>query len=130
MPHSLSYQVAPDLYLNRLVLDDVDVPVAAPTCHNCVLVVDCSGSMRYDLDKVRAMIKTRIVSHLREGDTLSLVWFSGRGEHGPILEAATIATMQDLARVTQVVDRWLQPHGLTGFVDPLREVGQLIDRVS
>ena len=51
----------------------VEVPV------NHIFVIDCSGSMSYDLPKIRKQLKNKLPSLLKQDDTVSLVWFSGKG---------------------------------------------------
>lgn len=125
-----SYKVSDTLYLVRQELDgkapkkQVDAPV------NHVAVIDCSGSMSYDLPKIREQLKKKLPKLLREKDTVSLVWFSGRGEFGTLLEAEPVATLADLKDVNQAIDRWLKPVGLTGFKEPMEEVARLVERVG
>ena len=60
----------------------VDVPAGqtpvATKAHR-VFVIDCSGSMTYDLPQLRQELKQRLPILTEEGDLVSLVWFSGRG---------------------------------------------------
>lgn len=119
-------KIAEGLFLERL-------PVAggrfsAPTTVHHVAVVDCSGSMYGELPALREQLKTELKSLLREGDLLSVLWFSGRGESGVLLEAERVATLVDLQRVHAAIDRWLRPIGLTGFKEPLLEVKALLGR--
>jgi hypothetical protein len=86
--------------------------------------------MSSDLVPLRAALKAKLPSLVKEGDTISIVWFSGRGEFGPLLEGETVTTLKDLARVNGLIDRWLQPQGLTGFKEPIAAVGELMDRIA
>jgi len=124
-----SYKVSNNLYINSLRVGSAPKK-SAPTSINHIVVVDCSGSMYGQLDKLRAHVKAKVPTLVREGDTLSLVWFSGRGEFGPILEGASVATLRDLTKINTAIDRWLQPHGLTGFKEPLEEVTRMIGRIQ
>jgi Mg-chelatase subunit ChlD len=45
---------------------------------NHVFVVDVSGSMSWDLPKIRTQLKNKLSNLMKEGDTISIVWFSGR----------------------------------------------------
>jgi Mg-chelatase subunit ChlD len=128
MKNVSSYKITDTLYLNNLFIDTARP--AAPTSVNHIAIVDCSGSMYGELDKLRASLKAKLPKLLREGDTLSLIWFSGRGQFGPILEGETIASLRDLANVNRVIDLWLRPQGLTGFKEPLDEAVKMITRVS
>lgn len=126
-----SYQVAEKLYLVEQRLSKGGAPpnkVEVPTNH--IAVIDCSGSMWNDLPRIREQLKKRLPKLLKEKDTISLVWFSGRGEFGTLLEAEPVATLADLKDVNTAIDRWIKPIGLTGFKEPLEEVSKLIQRVG
>ena len=99
----------------------VEVPV------NHVFVIDCSGSMHYDLPKIRIQLKNKLPSLLKQNDTVSLVWFSGKGEFGKLVEKVKVNDLNDLNRLNTAIDRWLQPMGCTGFVEPLHSVRELCD---
>lgn len=99
-----------------------------PTNH--IVCLDCSGSMSMELPKMREQLKRKVPKLLRAQDTLSIIWFSGRNEYGTLLEAEPVATLTDLKTVEEAIDRWLRPIGLTGFKQPLEEVGKLTERVS
>jgi hypothetical protein len=103
-------------------------PVDVPTNHVCV--IDCSGSMSWDLPKIREHLKRRIRTLFGQKDTLSIIWFSGRGQFGTLLEAEPVATLTDLKAVEASIDRWLKPIGLTGFKEPLEEAAKLVQRVA
>jgi hypothetical protein len=79
-------------------------PVDVPTNHVCV--IDCSGSMSWDLPKIREHLKRRIRTLFGQKDTLSIIWFSGRGQFGTLLEAEPVATLTDLKAVEASIDRW------------------------
>jgi hypothetical protein len=83
-----------------------------------------------ELPKIREQLKKRLPKLLKEKDTISIVWFSGRGEFGTLLEAEPVATLADLKEVNAAIDRWIKSIGLTGFKEPLEEVSKLIDRVG
>lgn len=132
---SREVSAAPPIHLHRLDIpgdpgDPSHIPTLVPSCVNHVAVIDCSGSMSSDLVRLRAALQAKLPSLVKEGDTVSLLWFSGRGEFGPLLEGETVTTLRDLARINGLIDRWLRPQGLTGFKEPIVAVGELIDRVS
>lgn len=103
-------------------------PPPSPTNH--LAVIDCSGSMAGDLPKLRAQLKSKLVKLLGPKDTLSIVWFSGKGEFGTLLEVEPIAGLKDLTAAHAAIDRWLRPVGMTGFKEPLEEVTRLIKRTT
>lgn len=104
------------------------IPVPQPTNH--IVVVDCSGSMTGDLPKLRTHLKSKLVTLLRTDDTLTVIWFSGKGEFGVLVEGQKAATAKDLKGFHDAIDRWLRPIGLTGFKEPLEEVAKVIKRVK
>lgn len=104
------------------------VPAPIPVDH--IAVIDCSGSMAYDLPKIREQLKARLPKLLREGDTLSILWFSSRGEHGVLMEGEPVATLKDLKSVNERIDRWLKPIAMTGFKEPLIEAAEVARRVA
>jgi von Willebrand factor type A domain len=125
-----SYAVSDSLYLTSVPVSGKEPakPKEVPTNH--LAVIDCSGSMAYDLPKIREQLKKKLPKLLREKDTISIIWFSGRGQFGTLLEAEPVATLTDLKDVEQAIDRWLRPTGMTGFKEPLEEVPNLVARVS
>ena len=126
---TISHQVSALLYLVRQECGGAFPKAAAPAPQNHICVVDCSGSMWGDLPKLRADLKKKLPTLLREGDTLSLVWFSGRSEFGVLFEGESVAKPTDLKRIEQAIDRWLKPCSLTGFVEPLAEVSMMTKRL-
>lgn len=99
-----------------------------PTNH--ILVIDCSGSMSYDLPKIRQQLKNKLPSTVKENDTVSLVWFSGRGEFGCLVDRVKVNDLNDLNRLNTSIDRWLKPIGCTGFVEPLHTVEDLMKELQ
>lgn len=132
MPNATSFKVSDKLYLVRQDIPQkgkvAAKPVEVPTNH--IAVIDCSGSMWGELDRIRQQLKSRLPKLLRENDTFSIIWFSGRGQFGALLEGEPVASLTDLAQVNQAIDRWLRPQGLTGFKEPLEEVSRLVERVG
>lgn len=97
---------------------------------NHIAVVDCSGSMYGEIPKIREQLKKKLPKLIGENDTLSLIWFSGRGEFGVILEAEPVSTLKDLSDANKAIDRWLKCVGLTGFKEPLEETARLVERIK
>lgn len=118
--------------MNKLVTIAISktelVNAEIPTNH--VLVIDCSGSMCYDLPKMRQQLKNKLPAMVKENDTVSLVWFSGKGEFGRLVDRVKVNDLNDLNRLNTAIDRWLKPMGLTGFVEPLRSVADLVEEQS
>jgi hypothetical protein len=132
MPANTSFALDKKLFLVRQEIPQKSAQpakkVEPPTNH--IAIIDCSGSMYGELPKIRAQLKARLPKILKEKDTFSIIWFSGRGQFGALLEAEPVATLTDLATVNRAIDRWLQPQGLTGFKEPLEEVERLVGRVK
>lgn len=126
----ISHKVTDNLYLvvQDLPSKPVTKPVPAPVNH--ILVLDCSGSMSGELPEIRTQLKRKLPRLLGEHDTLSIVWFSGRGEFGTLLENEPVSTLADLQAVEKAIDRWLKPVGLTGFREPIEEVGRLTEKIA
>ncbi len=127
-----SYKVADKLYLVRHPVPHDKAPPAKPaeipTDH--IMIYDCSGSMSWDLPKIREQVKKKLPKMLKKEDTFSAIWFSGRGQTGILLEKEPVATLTDLAAVNKAVDRWLAPQGLTGFKDPLEKAIGLAEKLG
>ncbi len=125
------FKVADSLHLVRQTLSKGSAPakpVEVPTNH--IAVLDCSGSMAYDLPKVRQQLKLKLPKLLKPNDTISLVWFSGRGQCDILLEAEPVATLADLKDVNTAIDRWIKPVGMTGFKEPIELVSKLTERLG
>lgn len=125
-----SSKVSDSLYLVRQTIGAKAPakPVETPTNH--IAIIDCSGSMYSDIPRIREQLKKRIPKLLKEQDTLSVIWFSGRGQCGILLEAEPVATLTDLQAVNAALDRWLRTVGLTGFKEPIELVSSLVEKVS
>lgn len=102
--------------------------VIAPVDH--VIVIDISGSMYSDLPELRSQLKNKLASLVRDRDTVTIIWFSGRGQYGVLVERLEIRSVTDLSALHTAIDRFLQPQGLTGFKEPLEEVIKAIDRIG
>jgi hypothetical protein len=103
-------------------------PVPAPIHH--IIVTDISGSMYSDLPELRTHLKNKLATLVGPNDTVSLVWFSGRGQFGTIVEAMKVNGVADLSSLHTAIDRFLVPTGLTGFKEPLQEVANIVDRLK
>lgn len=101
-----------------------------PAPVNHILCIDCSGSMSGELPQIREQLKAKLPKLLGEHDTVSIVWFSGRGQFGTLLTAEPVATLADLQTVNGLIDRWLRPIGMTGFKEPLEEVSRLVEKIG
>jgi hypothetical protein len=126
-----SYEIDPRLHLVEQRLDlGRSIPKPVPQSVNHIVVIDCSGSMSGDLPQVRKQLKAKLPKILSRNDTISLIWFSGRGQFGTLIEAEPVSTLIDLQDVYKAIDRWLSPIGLTGFKEPIEEAAKVVDRVA
>lgn len=125
-----SYSIAKDLFLVDQRISRAAPPKPVETNTNHVLVFDCSGSMYNSLPEIRSQIKNKLPTLARPGDTVTIIWFSGRDQFGVLIENFKIETIADFNRFNMTVDRWLRPMGLTGFKQPLQEVGKVVTRIG
>lgn len=121
MTPTTSHKITDNLFLIRQILPRSGPPPkpAAPPPTNHIVIVDCSGSMYGELDRVKAQLKNKLATLIGPKDTMTLIWFSGRGQCGLIIEAEPVASLPDLAAVHKAIDKWLHPVGLTGFKEPI-----------
>lgn len=101
--------------------------VIIPAHHT--FIIDCSGSMSYELPQIRKDLFNKIATILKPQDAVSIIWFSGRGQYGVLLEAYSINSLTELNKVKSLIDKYLTPQGLTAFKEPLIELKELISRV-
>jgi hypothetical protein len=125
-----SFKVSDSLYLVRHVLVKGAPAKPAELPVNHIAVIDCSGSMYGELPQIREQLKKKLPKLLKEKDTISIIWFSGKGQYGTLLEAEPVATLADLKEVNAAIDRWLKPVCLTGFKEPIEEASKLIEKIG
>lgn len=125
-----SVKVNGSLFVNVFKNKDEEVVEVAPAGVNHIVAIDCSGSMSYDLPRIREQLKKKLPKVLNGKSTISIIWFSGRGQCGVLLEAEPVHTLSDLASVNSAIDRWLSPVGLTGFLSPIKEAVSLAKKVG
>jgi uncharacterized protein YegL len=95
-----------------------------------IFIIDCSGSMYSALNAIRRDMCNKLSTLLKQGDSVTLMWFSSRREYGVILEDYRINGAVNIEKARQIINQHLVARGLTAFVDPLVEAKQLIDRVN
>jgi len=125
----LSIKLSDNLYLNRIAIEGYETQ-PAPSAVNHIIIIDCSGSMASELPQIRQQLKSKLPKLLGPKDTVSIIWFSGKGQYGVLVEGEPVATLADLNSMNKAIDRWLQPIGLTGFVEPLDETSNVMKRVE
>lgn len=122
-------QISSNLYLTRYTVTKQNMAVEKPSKVNRFMVIDVSGSMWDELPKMREHLKKNLARFAGPEDTVSIIWFSGKGEYGVLIEGEPVRTLADLAQVNKSIDRWLVPVSLTGFKEPLLEVAKVQKRV-
>ena len=113
--------------VSQEVNSTVTVEVAKKTNH--IAVIDVSGSMSGDLQQIRTQLKNKLSNLMKEGDTISIVWFSGSREAGILKEEVEVKSLKTLSDLNDAIDKWLRPVGLTAFLKPLQLVKELIGRI-
>lgn len=106
-----------------------DKVVDTPKSVNHIVVIDVSYSMYYDLPLIRKQLKNKLSNLMKDGDTISIVWFSGGGEAGILKEEVEVKSLTTLSDLNGAIDKWLKPVGLTAFLKPLELVKGLIERI-
>jgi hypothetical protein len=114
-----------DFYIVRKCIEAPAAPPPEPTHH--VLVLDCSGSMAGVHAEMRRALSEKLYTLVGEEDVVSVVWFSGRSEHGVIVERAPVPTLKEVQKLQKLFDRWIRPVGLTGFQGPLADVRKVLE---
>ncbi len=114
--------------ITQEVNSTVTVEVAKKTNH--IFVVDVSGSMSWELPKIRTQLKNKLSNLMKDGDTISIVWFSGNHDSGILKEEIEVKSLKTLSDLNDAIDKWLHPIGLTAFLKPLELVKELIGRIK
>jgi hypothetical protein len=103
-------------------------PVVLPVEH--IAIIDVSGSMSSDLPELRRHLKNKLPTLVGVDDTITLIWFSGTNQFGVLQEGVPIRSLSDMSALNAAIDRFLQPVCLTGFVQPLGEVINVVGRLK
>lgn len=104
--------------------------IVIPKKTNHIFVVDVSGSMNYELPLIRTQLKNKLSNIMKEGDTISIVWFSGRNNAGILKEEVEVKSLKALSDLNDAIDKWLRPISLTAFLKPLELVRELVGRIK
>ncbi len=97
---------------------------------NFIFCIDVSASMGSDLRLIRKQMSNKLPSLIKEGDTLTLIWFSGKNQAGILKEEVEVKSLTNLQELNNLIDRFLQPIGLTAFTKPLELTKEVIDRIK
>jgi uncharacterized protein YegL len=112
----------------QVVSSDKTVQVAKKINH--IFIVDVSGSMSGELSQIRRQLKNNLSNVMNEGDTITIIWFSGRNDCGILKEEVEVKSLKTLEDLNNAIDRWLKPIGLTAFCKPLTLTKEVIDRIK
>lgn len=88
--------------------------------------VDVSGSMHYELPKLRDDLKNSLATTLQQGDHFSLLYYSSNGDSGFILKDYVFDGIDSLKAAQRAIDN-LKSRYLTGFKEPLQTLIQSIE---
>lgn len=128
--HASFYAVSPALWLACQPIPAAAPVDVAPARVNYFFLLDCSGSMSGSLGEVGDQLKNELPSLVGPDDTISIFWFSGTGEAGPVIEGATVNGPVEIDKLRRAIDNTLRPVGLTCFDEPLRLVKNSIAKVT
>jgi len=115
---NVSLKVANKLNIARIS----DFVTGEPTVYagtNVVFCVDVSGSMYSELPKLRTQLKNKLAEIMDKNDTVSILWFSGKGECGVVQEVVKIKDVKKLKVLNDMIDKFLQTVGVTSFDGPI-----------
>jgi hypothetical protein len=102
-------------------------PKVLPT--NFIFVIDVSGSMYGSLDAIRTQLKNKLPQLVKDGDTVTIIWFSGNRDAGILMEEVEIKSLKKLQDINSAIDRFLRPIGATAFHKPLVLAKEAIGRI-
>ena len=93
-----------------------------------LFIIDCSGSMWNELFYIRKDLYNRISTSLREGDSVSIIWFSGKNEYGVLVDSYNIYNSDvSINGLRKLINTHLTPRGLTAFCEPIDEARSIIN---
>lgn len=87
-------------------------------------VIDVSGSMYGELDEIGRLFVINTLRELNPNDKLTVIWFSGRGQAGKIIDRMTIDTLDSIEKAAEGIRKWLRPVGMTSFQTPFEIIEQ------
>lgn len=118
-----------------LAIQDVNVgaenhktPKQVPT--NFIVIIDVSGSMTYELGSIRTQLKNKLSNLVKEGDTITIIWFSGNQDAGILKEEVEIKSLKSLQDLNSAIDKFIKPIGATAFHKPLVLANDAIVRIK
>ena len=122
------FQIKKDLFLVEQEIIKKDKP-SKPEPINHIWLYDRSGSMGYDLPKLTEdlIVKSK---EIPVGDTLSLGWFSGEGQHNFIVKGFKVTEERDYKILENAIRKNNSTVGCTCFSEILTEAKTVISDLS
>lgn len=123
-------KIKDDLFLinQKIKKEPVQIKTVVVNTHH-IFIVDCSGSMYEELPKIRKDLFNKISTDLKTNDSLTIIWFSGKGQCGVIVEDYHVKSNISLSKVKELIDKYLTTVGLTAFKDPFEETKKVITKI-
>ena len=118
------------LTIKNLKAGQISLPKPKSLPTNFIFVIDVSGSMYYDLELIRKQLKNKLPNLVKEGDTVTFIWFSGRNQAGILKEEVEVRALTDLQVLNEAIDRYLRSICLTAFHKPLVLAKESIERIK
>jgi hypothetical protein len=84
--------------------------------------------MYHILPKLREQLKNKLSSLIQDGDKLSIIYFSSKGDCSYIYQDYQINSPTHLTNVKTAIDKHLRPIGATAFADPLKLAVSSVDK--
>jgi len=97
---------------------------------NFITIIDVSGSMSYELGSIRTQLKNKLSNLVKEGDTITIIWFSGNRDAGILKEEVEIKSLKSLQDLNNAIDKFIRPIGATAFHKPLELAHEAIGRIK
>ena len=117
-------------FFNQVVKPDSSENKKVETSAHHTFIIDCSGSMWGELSEIRRDLYNKISTMLKPNDSVTIMWFSGRGQYGVLLEDYHVNSAIKLNKVKDLINQHLTPIGLTAFKEPIEEMAEVIKRVQ
>ncbi len=119
---TISHLVTPGLFLVTQSVPSSAKAIVANPARDVVAIFDVSGSMHYDLPAFKRDLSNMLPRILEPGDTFSLIFFSGPGQTGRLLDTVQISAggqrALDVVNIQRTIST-LETIGMTCFTDPL-----------
>ena len=121
-------KIASNLYLvSQNILHESKSVLSGNVNH--IWIYDRSGSMYSTLRELCTHMKV-LIRHLKPGDIITLMWFSGENQHGTILKGTRINSIEDYVLIDKVIEKHNTTVGSTCFSEILTELYTTINDIS